>query len=156
MSALSAPSSPEEVHTLSIAILVVSVFSALGAGWIILSFIAAEEFPPPAHPLQRVHGAALRSAKYTPLTPFQVLIHPADPISAADYWVLTIAVYTYLILANHKHLSTWVQDHKLTIWVLPWLLSTLWATIGLAVVGPASRQLHPEVAYYYRHTVPIY
>jgi hypothetical protein len=58
----------------------------------------------------------------------------ADP-STADYWVFTIAVYTYLILANYKHQSNWVQDHNLIIWVIPWFLSTLWASIGLAVVG---------------------
>lgn len=58
----------------------------------------------------------------------------ADP-SAADYWVLSIAIYTYLILANHKQQSTWVEDHKLTVWAIPWFLSTLWAGIGLAVVG---------------------
>lgn len=52
-----------------------------------------------------------------------------------DYWVLAIALCTYLILANHKHQSTWIQDHRSIIWVLPWALSILWATIGLAVVG---------------------
>jgi hypothetical protein len=53
----------------------------------------------------------------------------------ADYWVLTIAVCTYLILANHKYQSSWIQEHRLITWVLPWVLSTMWASIGLAVVG---------------------
>lgn len=52
-----------------------------------------------------------------------------------DYWVLSIAVCTYLILANHKHQSSWIQDNRVVIWVLPWTLSLLWAAIGLAVVG---------------------
>jgi hypothetical protein len=52
-----------------------------------------------------------------------------------DYWVLMIALCTYLILANHKHQSTWVQDHSYIIWGLPWFLSILWAAIGLGVVG---------------------
>jgi hypothetical protein len=54
---------------------------------------------------------------------------------SADYWVLAIAAATYLILANHKHQSNWIQDHSYVIWILPWLLSFLWAIIGLAVVG---------------------
>lgn len=53
----------------------------------------------------------------------------------ADYWVFAIATCTYLILANHKHQSSWIQDHRSIIWVLPWVLSVLWAIIGLAVVG---------------------
>ncbi|KAK2013963.1 hypothetical protein LZ32DRAFT_603907 [Colletotrichum eremochloae] len=52
-----------------------------------------------------------------------------------DYWVLTIAVCTYFILAGHKTQSTWVQNHELVIWALPWFFSVLWASIGLAVVG---------------------
>ncbi|KAG4430336.1 hypothetical protein IFR05_014189 [Cadophora sp. M221] len=93
MAVLSAPSSPHEIRVLSVVIAVVSVLSALGAGWIILSFMEA------------------------------------------DYWVLSIAICTYLILASHKTQSSWVQDHKLVVWVVPWFLSLLWAAIGLAVVG---------------------
>ncbi|GJC99711.1 G-protein-coupled receptor 1 [Colletotrichum higginsianum] len=52
-----------------------------------------------------------------------------------DYWVLTIAVCTYFILAGHKTQSTWIQDHELVIWALPWLFSVLWASIGLGVTG---------------------
>lgn len=64
---------------------------------------------------------------YLLFTPFDFFI--------ADYWILTIAVCTYLILADHKHQSSWIQDHRIIIWILPWLLSILWAAIGLAVVG---------------------
>ncbi|KAJ0350238.1 hypothetical protein KNSL1_004142 [Colletotrichum chrysophilum] len=48
-----------------------------------------------------------------------------------DYWVLTIAVCTYFILAGHKRQSTWIQNHEYLIWSLPWLFSTIWALIGL-------------------------
>jgi hypothetical protein len=56
-------------------------------------------------------------------------------ILQADYWVLSIAVCTYLILASHKHQSSWIQEHKTVVWGIPWLLSILWASIGLGVVG---------------------
>jgi hypothetical protein len=53
----------------------------------------------------------------------------------ADYWVLTIAVCTYLILANHKHQSSWIQENRWVVWGFPWILSILWSGIGLGVVG---------------------
>ena len=46
MSVLSAPTSLEEVHILSTAILVVSGLSAIGAGWIILSFTVSLALDP--------------------------------------------------------------------------------------------------------------
>ena len=52
-----------------------------------------------------------------------------------DYWVLTIAISTYFILADHKRLAGWVQDHLLLLMSLPWLFSVLWASIGLGVAG---------------------
>ena len=56
-------------------------------------------------------------------------------IQKADYWVLSIAVCTYLILASHKNQSTWIQDHQALVWCIPWFLSILWAAVGLGVVG---------------------
>jgi hypothetical protein len=52
-----------------------------------------------------------------------------------DYWVLMIAVCTYLILADQRHKSIWIQEHKIILWALPWLFATAWAAIGLGVVG---------------------
>jgi hypothetical protein len=52
-----------------------------------------------------------------------------------DYWVLIIAVCTYFILADHKRASSWVQDHRVFLWCLPWFFSILWASIGLGVAG---------------------
>lgn len=67
-----------------------------------------------------------------PLIP--LALNAADS-SIADYWVLVIAACTYLILADHKIWSNWIQEHKYTIWILPWLLSILWAVLGLTLVG---------------------
>ena len=56
-------------------------------------------------------------------------------ISIADYWVLTIAVCTFIILDGHQAKSGWIQDHRIVVWIFPWLLSLLWAALGLALVG---------------------
>lgn len=52
-----------------------------------------------------------------------------------DYWVLTISICTYLILADHKHLTSWVQDHEKVLFLIPWILSLLWAGLGLWLAG---------------------
>lgn len=52
-----------------------------------------------------------------------------------DYWVLTIAMCTYVILAGYKSLSSWVQDQRIFLSCVPWVLSLLWAGIGLKLAG---------------------
>lgn len=49
--------------------------------------------------------------------------------------MLTIAVCTYFILANHKHATAWVKGHRAVVFGLPVVLSTLWASIGLVTAG---------------------
>lgn len=41
MGVLSAPSLPHQIHVLNSVILAVSLFSAIGAGWVILSFLVS-------------------------------------------------------------------------------------------------------------------
>jgi hypothetical protein len=52
-----------------------------------------------------------------------------------DYWVLIIAVYTYFVLTDQKRWSAWLHAHRILPWALPWVLSVLWASIGLGVTG---------------------
>jgi hypothetical protein len=52
-----------------------------------------------------------------------------------DYWVLTIAICTYVILADHKHVSGWVQENCRLLMAIPWIFSVIWASIGLGVAG---------------------
>lgn len=56
-------------------------------------------------------------------------------ILAADYWVFIIAAFTFLVLADYKCSSSWIQGHRIILWILPWFFPTLWASIGLGVVG---------------------
>jgi hypothetical protein len=46
---LSAPSAKIEVHILSKVILIVSILSIIGAGWIILSYCVSKPVSPPSH-----------------------------------------------------------------------------------------------------------
>lgn len=53
----------------------------------------------------------------------------------ADYWILSIAICTYLILMDYAHAASWVQNHRAAIWCMAWGLSILWGVLGLVVVG---------------------
>ncbi|KAG4413674.1 hypothetical protein IFR04_013178 [Cadophora malorum] len=154
MAVLSAPSSPGEIQVLSTVIVVVSVLSALGAGWIILSFLLFKSLRTFRHQLilglaisdfwmainflssasMNLSGNNIGSPKQKDFCSFNGFMIQVFVVQT-DYWVLGIATCTYLILASHKTQSSWVQEHKLVIWVIPWFLSLLWAAIGLAVVG---------------------
>ena len=52
-----------------------------------------------------------------------------------DYWIFVIAVYTYFVLTDQKRCCNWIQTHPLVPWVLPWILSVAWASIGLVITG---------------------
>ncbi|OCL12081.1 hypothetical protein AOQ84DRAFT_386363 [Glonium stellatum] len=151
---LSAPASGREARTLNAVILVVSLFSVLGAGWIILSFLLFRSVRTFRH--QLILGLAISdlwmavnfmSSAAVNLSGHLLSEKPQKPFCSfngfmtqlfvvqTDYWVLTIAVCTFLILANYKHQSSWIQEHRIILWCLPWGLSTLWAALGLGIAG---------------------
>ncbi|KAF4813917.1 G-protein coupled receptor 1 [Colletotrichum siamense] len=148
--ALSAPPSQDEVRLQSIVILVVSIVSILGAGWIMLSFWLFPNLRSFRHRL--ILGLAMSdlimAINFLCSTALNVSGRPIGApenatfcsyngfmtqvfVIQTDYWVLTIAVCTYFILAGHKRQSTWIQNHEYLIWSLPWFFSTIWALIGL-------------------------
>ncbi|KAL2188201.1 hypothetical protein L209DRAFT_751006 [Thermothelomyces heterothallicus CBS 203.75] len=43
-------------------------------------------------------------------------------IQTDDYWVLTIVICTYFILADHRRCSAWTKGHLAVLWILPWLV----------------------------------
>lgn len=53
----------------------------------------------------------------------------------ADYWILIIAICTFLLVGGFQKGSDWVRKHRLLLWSLPWGISGLWAAIGLGIVG---------------------
>ncbi|PMD39780.1 hypothetical protein L207DRAFT_634295 [Hyaloscypha variabilis F] len=154
MAALSAPVSPKDIHILSCVILTVSIVSALGAGWIILSFLLFKSLRSFRHQLilglaisdfwmaiNFLSSSAMNLAGHNIGKPSQKTFCSFNGFNIqvfvvqTDYWVLSFAVCTYFILASHKDQSSWIQDHRVVVWCVPWFLSACWAAIGLAVVG---------------------
>ncbi|CCF39673.1 hypothetical protein CH063_10441 [Colletotrichum higginsianum] len=152
--ALAVPTILSEVRLQSIIILVVAVMSLAGAGWIMASYAVFPNLRSFRHRLitglaisdafmalnflfstaMNVGGNGIAAPENTAFCSFNGFVTQVFVIQT-DYWVLTIAVCTYFILAGHKTQSTWIQDHELVIWALPWLFSVLWASIGLGVTG---------------------
>jgi hypothetical protein len=64
-----------------------------------------------------------------------LLIIKLTHIVIADYWILIIAICTFLLVGDYQKGSDWVQKHRLLLWCLPWGVSGLWAAIGLGVIG---------------------
>lgn len=46
-----------------------------------------------------------------------------------------VAICTFIMLADFRTQSNWIQSHRWVIWGLPWGLSAVWAAIGLGVSG---------------------
>ncbi|KAF4332189.1 G coupled receptor 1 [Fusarium beomiforme] len=152
--ALAAPSDESQMIEQSIVILIVSILSILGAGWIILSFIVFKSLRSFRHQLilglavsdflmalnflsstaMNIGGKAIGAPEQETFCSFNGFMTQVFVIQT-DYWVLTIALCTYVILAGYKFLSSWVQDHRVFLSCLPWVLSILWAGIGLKLAG---------------------
>ncbi|AEO68012.1 uncharacterized protein THITE_2051273 [Thermothielavioides terrestris NRRL 8126] len=152
--ALAAPTDPGVIRIQSAVILAVSILSLLGAAWIIASFLAFSNLRTFRHHL--ILGLAIsdcvmalnfllssslnvggrwigapEQARFCTFNGFMTQVF----VIQTDYWVLIIAVCTYFVLADHKRSSSWVQEHQLILWILPWLFSIAWAAIGLGVTG---------------------
>ncbi|KAH8893840.1 hypothetical protein GQ53DRAFT_100010 [Thozetella sp. PMI_491] len=152
--ALAAPTAAWQAKIQSTAILVVSMLSILGAGWIMISFACFKSLRTFRHQLilglavsdfvmalnflasasVGASGHDLGDASLKGFCSFNGFMTQVFVIQT-DYWVLLIAFCTYLILADHKRLSSWIQDRRLLLACLPWLFSILWAAIGLVVTG---------------------
>ncbi|KAF2496188.1 family A G protein-coupled receptor-like protein [Lophium mytilinum] len=151
---LSAPAKRAEIHTLNVVILIVSIISALGAGWIIISFILFRSVRTFRH--QLILGLAISdflmainfmSSSAVNISGHIISEKPQEKfcdfngfmtqvfVVQTDYWVLLIAVCTFFIVANHKRQSTWVQEHRIILWCLPWGFSILWAALGMGLIG---------------------
>ncbi|KAF5686332.1 G coupled receptor 1 [Fusarium denticulatum] len=148
--ALAAPADRSEMVLQSIVILVVSILSILGAGWIIVfkslrSFrhqlilgLAASDFLMALNFLSstamNINGNEIGAPEHQTFCSFNGFMTQVFVIQT-DYWVLTIALCTYVILAGYKSLSSWVQDQRIFLSCLPWALSLLWAGLGLKLAG---------------------
>ncbi|ATY67085.1 Glucose receptor Git3 [Cordyceps militaris] len=145
---LSAPKSKEQIHTLSIVILVVAAFSALGALWMILGFmnkslrtfrhqlilgLALSDFFMAINFLSsaaiNLSGQNIGSKACKTFCSFNGFMIQTF-VNQTDYWVLSIAVCTFVMVDDRKAVSRWIQNNKVVVWMIPWVLSLLWATLG--------------------------
>ncbi|KAK4138452.1 hypothetical protein BT67DRAFT_368437 [Trichocladium antarcticum] len=152
--ALAAPTDAGIIRIQSLVIAVTSVLSLLGAAWIMASFLAFPNLRSFRHYLilglaisdcamalnflvssaKNVGGRWIGAPEQAGFCSFNGFMTQVFVIQT-DYWVLIIAVCTYFILADHKRSSAWVQEHPVILWALPWLLSTVWAAVGLGTAG---------------------
>ncbi|KAJ2897191.1 hypothetical protein MKZ38_004874 [Zalerion maritima] len=152
--ALAAPANHDQDVVQSTALLVSSILAALGAAWIMSSFMIFKSLRSFRH--QLILGLAisdlLMALNFSASAGMNVsgnyISEPAQKafcdfngfmtqvfVIQTDYWVLTIAVCTYFILADHKHASAWVQDRRYLLFAIPWVFSCLWAGVGLGTAG---------------------
>lgn len=72
---------------------------------------------------------------------------------AADYWVLSIAICTFFLIADRRRPAKWVQDHRPVVFAIPWIVSATWAILGLCLkaydnIGACElRPVFPNEAY---------
>ncbi|KAL4916042.1 hypothetical protein BDW62DRAFT_203047 [Aspergillus aurantiobrunneus] len=150
---LSAPTSLDAERQLCAAVLVVSTLSVLGSGWIIASFSVVPSLRTFRHQLilglglsdfimalnvllstsMNLSGRHIWAEEQRAFCSFNGSMNQMFVIQT-DYWILLIAVCTYLILMDHAA-AAWIQDYRVALWCVPWVLPTLWAALGLGLVG---------------------
>ncbi|KEZ41754.1 hypothetical protein SAPIO_CDS6729 [Scedosporium apiospermum] len=152
--ALAAPETESEIRIQSIVILTVSILSILGGGWIILSFACFKSMRSFRHYLilglaisdcamalnfllsssMNVSGRLIRHPDQAGFCSFNGFMTQVFVVQT-DYWVLTIALCTYFILADFRRLSCYVQNQRWLLMALPWVFSIVWASLGLVLAG---------------------
>ncbi|KAK4102532.1 hypothetical protein N658DRAFT_340609 [Parathielavia hyrcaniae] len=152
--ALAAPTEPMVIHAQSAVILIVSILSVLGGAWMVASFFVFSNLRSFRHQLilglamsdsimavnfllsssLNVAGRWIGAPEQAGFCSFNGYMTQVFVIQT-DYWVFVIAVYTYFVLTDQKRCSNWIQTHPIVPWVLPWILSVTWASIGLGITG---------------------
>ncbi|KAL4941684.1 hypothetical protein BDV06DRAFT_212456 [Aspergillus oleicola] len=153
-STLSAPASLDAERKLCTTVLVVSTMSMLGGAWIIASCIVVPSLRTFRHQLilglglsdfmmalnvmlstsMNLSGRPIWAPEQGAFCSFNGFVNQMFVIQT-DYWILIIAVCTYLILMDHNTAAARIQEHRLILWCVPWVLSALWASLGLVLVG---------------------
>ncbi|KLU89282.1 hypothetical protein MAPG_08256 [Magnaporthiopsis poae ATCC 64411] len=143
-----------ESEITSLCLVIVSSLSILGAGFMLLSFLCLPNLRSFRHRL--IFGLAvvdLLRASNTLISASMDLAHreldaPRQSVFCAvngfanevfvvqqDYWVLLIAICTFILLTGSPIAGAWIQSHQIFLMPLPWLMSVIWAWLGLQVSG---------------------
>ncbi|KAL5940621.1 hypothetical protein ACKVV1_008288 [Pyricularia oryzae] len=151
---ITAPQNDEEQRVLSIAIVIASSLSILGAGCIILSFatfrglrlfrhrlilgLAVSDFlravvilVPAALDLANQPLTAASNYSACVCDGFMVQLF----VTQSDYWILTIAIYTFIIVTGQKQTAAWIDNHQPVVLVIPWALSLISAGVSLTITS---------------------
>ncbi|KAF3942021.1 hypothetical protein ABW19_dt0200045 [Dactylella cylindrospora] len=152
--ALAAPATEWGDRVLNQVIFVVSLASMLGAGWVIASYAFIKELRSYRH--QLILGLAI--SDFLMALNFMVSsgidvgggdLGSADSKAACDatgfltqvfvvqtdYWILIIAIATYIILGNFKGASHFIQTNAWLPWVPPWIISVVMAIVCQEILG---------------------
>ncbi|KAK6510817.1 hypothetical protein TWF506_009912 [Arthrobotrys conoides] len=152
--ALAAPATAWGDMMLNRALFSVAVLSSVGSAWVVLSYVCIKELRSYRH--QLILGLAISdllmalnfmfSAGWNVAGGDLALEESRTACSVngfltqvfvvqTDWWILVIAIATYIILGNFKTQSQFIQTHVWIPWVGPWVLSIIIAAICHAVLG---------------------
>ncbi|KAK6340729.1 hypothetical protein TWF696_009053 [Orbilia brochopaga] len=146
--ALAAPATQWGDMILNQVIFSVALASALGAFWVMLSYAFIKELRTYRHQLilglaisdffmalnfmassgMHVNGGDLALEENQTACTVNGYLTQIFVVQT-DYWILIIAIATYILLGSMKNASHFIQRHAWLPWLPPWILS-----IGIAVV----------------------
>ncbi|KAF3169374.1 hypothetical protein TWF225_011383 [Orbilia oligospora] len=152
--ALAAPATAWGDMMLNRALFSVALLSSVGSAWVVLSYACIKELRSYRH--QLILGLAISdllmalnfmfSAGWNVAGGDLALEESRTACSVngfltqvfvvqTDWWILVIAIATYIILGNFKTQSQFIQTHVWIPWVGPWVLSIIIAAICHGVLG---------------------
>ncbi|KAF3181331.1 hypothetical protein EYR41_005010 [Orbilia oligospora] len=152
--ALAAPATAWGDMMLNRALFSVALLSSVGSAWVVLSYVCIKELRSYRH--QLILGLAISdllmalnfmfSAGWNVAGGDLALEESRTACSVngfltqvfvvqTDWWILVIAIATYIILGNFKTQSQFIQTHVWIPWVGPWVLSIIIAAICHGVLG---------------------
>lgn len=56
-------------------------------------------------------------------------------VTQSDYWILTIAIYTFIIVTGQKQTAAWIDNHQPVVLAIPWALSLISAGVSLTITS---------------------
>ncbi|KAI6380798.1 hypothetical protein MCOR25_001472 [Pyricularia grisea] len=149
---MTAPQNDEEQRILSTAIVIATSLSILGAGGIILSFATFRDLRLFRHRL--ILGLAisdfLRAVVILVPAALDLANQPLTAISnysacvcdgfmvqlfvtQSDYWILMIAIYTFIIVTGQNQTAAWIDNHQIIVLAIPWAISVTSASVSLTI-----------------------
>ncbi|KAJ6262445.1 hypothetical protein Dda_3253 [Drechslerella dactyloides] len=152
--ALAAPATQWGDQVLNEVLFSVALASALGAFWVILSYVFIKELRTYRHLLIlglaisdflmaanfmvssgiHINGGDLALEQYKTTCTVNGFLTQVFVVQT-DHWILVIAIATYIILGNLKTASHFIQTHTWIPWLPPWVFSIVVAVVCQVTLG---------------------